>query len=191
MTPDTPNRTCPNAEKSFALASALFPEEEWVLKEPRIWVAKSRLELSAKERVKLAWEIEQVRVLSERGSIICFLPEQKNAATQGILYADTIINGQIVEIKAVAGTRATLETEFRKGYRQGAYIFQQHPEVGGHSVFIHLYTDLPVMSVKAKIAGELKNRTDPGSFICYFERIGKLYTWTYKELTAIIKAEGR
>jgi hypothetical protein len=42
------------------------------------------------------------------------------------------------------------------------------------------------MSVKAKIAGELKNRTDPGSFICYFDRSGKLYTWIYDELKVII-----
>jgi hypothetical protein len=186
MSLNSPGLPAENAKKSLALASALFPEEEWVLKELGIWVAKSRLELSGKERAKLAWEIEQIRVLIDRGSVTCFLPEQKNANTLGVLYADTIINGHIVEIKAVSGTRATLGTEFRKGYKQGVYICQQHPEIGGHSVFVHLYTDLPVMSVKAKIAGELKNRTDPGSFICYFDRTGKLYTWTYEELTAMI-----
>jgi hypothetical protein len=41
-------------------------------------------------------------------------------------------------------------------------------------------------SVKAKIAGELKNRTDKGRFICYFETNGELYSWTYEELRAII-----
>jgi hypothetical protein len=38
----------------------------------------------------------------------------------------------------------------------------------------------------SKIAGELKNRTDQGRFICYFETTGKLYSWTYEELRAII-----
>jgi len=38
----------------------------------------------------------------------------------------------------------------------------------------------------AKIAGELKNRFDEGSFVCYFERIRELHIWTYAELRAII-----
>jgi len=32
-----------NTVKSLALASALFPNEEWIPKENNIWVAKSRL----------------------------------------------------------------------------------------------------------------------------------------------------
>jgi hypothetical protein len=87
----------------------------------------------------------------------------------------------------VAGTRATLGTEFKKGYRQGSYLAKQCPEIQSHSVFVRLFSDLPVLSVKAKIAGELKNRTGKGLFICYFEYTGKLYTWTYEELWAIIR----
>ena len=49
------------AEKFLALASALFPLEEWIPKEANIWVAKSRLRNTPKERAKLAWEIEQIR----------------------------------------------------------------------------------------------------------------------------------
>jgi hypothetical protein len=45
-----------NAEKSLALASTLFPGEEWVLKEPNIWVAKSRLPEEYREPGK--WERE-------------------------------------------------------------------------------------------------------------------------------------
>jgi hypothetical protein len=175
-----------NAEKSLALASALFPGEEWLLKEANIWVAKSRLRKAPKERAKLAWELEQVRILTQRGSIAYFLPEPDDAGILGVLSADTVINGEIVEVKAVAGTRATLGHEFRKGYKQGAYLARQRPEIPGHSVFIRLFSDLSVLSVKAKIAGELKNRTGNGSFICYFENTGSLYTWTYAELRSII-----
>jgi hypothetical protein len=38
----------------------------------------------------------------------------------------------------------------------------------------------------SKIAGELKDRTGAGAFICYFEDTGELHTWTYDELRAII-----
>jgi hypothetical protein len=40
MLPDRSGLASKNAEKSFALASALFPGEEWVFKEPGILVAK-------------------------------------------------------------------------------------------------------------------------------------------------------
>jgi hypothetical protein len=41
-------------------------------------------------------------------------------------------------------------------------------------------------AVRAKIAGELKNRMDEGSFICLFDHSGELHSWTYAELRAII-----
>ena len=176
-----------NGEQSLALASALFPGEEWVLKEPGIWVARSRLNLPAKERAKLAWEIAHIRVLIDQDSAVCFLPEIEDNDNPGKLSADTVINGEIVEIKTVRGTRATLGTEFKKGYRQGAYLCQLHPTEQTHSVFIRLFSDLSVGSVKAKIAGELKERPDPGTFYCYFEVSGMLLSWTYEELRAIIK----
>jgi transcriptional regulator with XRE-family HTH domain len=48
-----PGLSIENAEKSLALASALFPGEEWILKEPGIWVARSRLpEEYRKKRTK-------------------------------------------------------------------------------------------------------------------------------------------
>jgi hypothetical protein len=106
----SPDLTAKNAEKSLALASALFPGEEWVSKEPRIWVDKSRLAALAR--------------------------------------------------KAAMGTE--------------------------HSVFVWLLSDISVGSVKAKIAGELKNRLDKGNFLCFFEHSGKLYMWTYDELRLLI-----
>lgn len=56
-----------------------------------------------------------------------------------------------------------------------------------HSVYIRLLSDLEIDSVRAKIAGELKNRTGEGYFICYFEHTGHLYTWSYDELRSIIR----
>jgi hypothetical protein len=183
-----PKKQRVNAEKSLALVSALFPGEEWVLKEPNIWVARSRLRNTPRERTKLAWEIEQIRVFIGLESTAYFLPEIENDDRLGKLSADAVINGEIVEIKAVSGTRATLGTEFKKGYKQGAYLCQIYPPLKAHSVFIRLFSNLSIGSVKAKIAGELKNRPDPGRFICYFEASGVLYSWTYDELRLIIGA---
>lgn len=185
----SPERRRINTENSLALASTLFPGEEWIQKEPHIWVAKSRIAVSSRESAKLAWEIDQVRILTSRGSAVYFLPEQENADALGILSADTVIDGQIVELKVVSGTRQTLGTEFKKGYRQGAALTRRCLGKQGHSVFIRLFSHLEIDSVRAKVAGELKNRFDEGSFICYFETIGKLHTWTYAELRAIIRKD--
>jgi hypothetical protein len=45
--------------------------------------------------------------------------------------------------------------------------------------------------VRAKIAGDLKERQGTGNFTCYFDLIGKLYTWSYEELRSIIGKEKR
>jgi hypothetical protein len=63
-----------------------------------------------------------------------------------------------------------------------AYLLLFRP----NSVYIRLLSDISPGSVKAKIAGELKNRPGVGHFICYFEVSGMLYYWTYEELRAII-----
>jgi hypothetical protein len=183
---DKSDRCRENAETSLRLAATLFPDEEWVNREVNVYVARNRLQNSAKERAKLAWEIDQVRVLTKRGSIVYFLPEHRNENPAGMLSADTVIDGEIVEIKSVSGTRATLGHEFKKGYKQGASLCRRYKQLQSHSVFIRLFSDLSLMQVMSKIAGELKSRADTGSFICYFERSGELHIWTYEELRSII-----
>jgi hypothetical protein len=108
------------------------------------------------------------------------------AAESRLVERDTVVNGEVTELKTVSGNRSTLGTDFRQGYKQGAAILQGRFVIQKHSVFIRLLSNLEVDSVRAKIAGELKNRTGEGRFICYFETIGKLYTWTFEELRSII-----
>jgi hypothetical protein len=167
------------------LAKTLFPHEKWIKTGPHIWVADSRLTEKAKESDKWEREMAQVRILTGRGSVVYFLPEEKNEE-KGKMYPDTVIDGEITELKTVSGNRSTLGTDFRQGYKQGAALAKIHTNTEKHSVFIRLLSDISVGSVKAKIAGELKNRTGNGHFICYFENTGNLYTWTYDELRGII-----
>ena len=174
------------AEKCLALASALFPLEEWIPTEANIWVAKSRLAEEYREPSKWEREMSQVRILTSRGSIAYFLPEKTVEGEAGLRCADTVIDGEIVELKTVTGTRATLSKDFKKGYKQGASLVKCHVDTLSHSVFVRLFSDLPIESVKAKIAGELKTRFDSGSFICFFEIFAELHQWTYSELRAMI-----
>jgi hypothetical protein len=173
-------------QKSLDLAKTLFPDEEWIPKEANIWVAKSRIIEEFREPEKWEREMSQVRILTGRGSVAYFLPERKNEG-KGKVYIDAVIDGKIVELKTVSGNRNTLGTAFRQGFRQGKAVVQDYPEIKTHSVFIRLLSDFTVGSIKAKIAGELKNRTENGYFICFFEQTGELYTWTYEELRMIIR----
>jgi len=179
---ESPESPC----KSLALASVLFPHEKWIPTETNIWVAKSRLVEEKKEPKKWAREMSQVRILTGRGSVAYFLPERFIQGESESLCADLVLNGEVVEMKTISGTRTTLGGKFKYGYKQGALLVKNCTLSKKHSVFIRLLSDISIGSVKAKIAGELKNRHDEGALICYFEKTGELYTWSYEELRAII-----
>jgi len=176
---------CLNLKKSLAVAAALFPDEIWINTEKNIYVAKNRMIESVNERQKWEREMSQVRILANRGSVVYFLPEKKNER-KGKVYVDTVIDGEIVELKTVSGNRNTLGWAFKQGFKQGAAILRDYPEIRTHSVFIRLLSNFTIRSVKAKIAGELKNRQGSGSFICYFEQIGELHAWSYEDLRMFI-----
>jgi hypothetical protein len=183
----TENSLFQSNEKSLALASALFPGEEWTAHGGNIFVAKSRLSGGHKEQAKLYREISDVRILTGRGSVAYFLPEQSDSAEIGKKYADTVIDGAIVELKTVSGNRTTLGKSFKKGYKQGRSVLEAHPGIRAeHDVFLRLFTPFTIESVRAKLAGELKNTTDKGRCICHFEAAGELHTWDYDELRAIV-----
>jgi hypothetical protein len=187
MTLVTPDQLRLNIEKSQALASALFPNEEWIPHGKGIFIAKSRLIGRHKEQAKLYREISDVLILIGRGSAAYFLPEHFDDNNRDKKRADMVMDGFIVELKTVSGNRTTLGKSFKRGYKQGLSMIETYPEIKmEHDVFLRLYTPFTVESVRAKIAGELKGTYDKGRCICYFESTEELYFWTYDELRAIV-----
>jgi hypothetical protein len=185
--------TSENVEKSLVLATALFPDETWISIENNIWVAKSRLIQKEREPKKWDKEMSQVRILTSRGSVAYFLPESLVQGEIGNRCADLVLDGVVMEMKTITGARATLGGKFKQGYKQGALLLKNNLDEKNdgklskkHSVFIRLFSDLSVGSVKAQAAGVLKCRYDDGSFICYFEKLKELRVWTYEELRSII-----
>jgi hypothetical protein len=66
-------------------------------------------------------------------------------------------------------------------------VLEAHPGIQAeHDVFLRLFTPFTIESVRAKLAGELKNTADKGRCMCYFEAIGELFTWNYDDLRAIV-----
>ncbi|MDR0290041.1 MAG: hypothetical protein LBI06_03830 [Treponema sp.] len=155
-----------NAEKSLALATALFPLEEWIPHGKGVFIAKNRL---------------------LGGHVVYFLPEQFEGKNKGKRRADTVMDGAIVELKTVSGNRTTLGKSFKRGYKQGLSMLETNPKIKAeHDVFLRLYTPFTIESVRAKIAGELKTTSDRGRCIYYFEATEELFYWTYDELRAIV-----
>jgi hypothetical protein len=174
-------------QKSLALATALFPFEEWIPHGEGIFIAKSRLIGGHKEQAKLYREIADMRILTSRGSVAYFLPERFEGNKKGKRRADTVMDGAILELKTISGNRTTLGKSFKRGYKQGLSMLENHPEIEAeHDVYLRLYTPFTVESVRAKLAGEIKNTSDKGRCICYFEATEELFYWTYDELRAIV-----
>jgi hypothetical protein len=153
---DQSGKTKENTERSLQLAALLFPGETWVYKEPNIYVAESRLSEKYREKNKWEREMSQVRILTSRGSVAVFLPEKKKNEEIGKRCADMVLDGTILEMKTVSGTRVTLGGEFRLAYKQGASLIKDYDDIQSHSVFIRLFSNLSLISVMSKIAGELK-----------------------------------
>jgi hypothetical protein len=71
--------------------------------------------------------------LTGRGSAAYFLPEKKNE-DRGKIYADTVIDGEVTELKTVSGNRSTLGTDFKQGYKQGKALVEGRAVTQKHSV---------------------------------------------------------
>jgi hypothetical protein len=127
-----------NNKKSLALASVLFPAEEWIPIEANIWVAKSCLSQEKREPKKWAKEMAQVRILTSRGSVAYFLPERLVQGESGSLCADLVLDSEVVEMKTITGVRSTLGSKFKHGYKQGALLLKDCAVTKKHSVFIRL-----------------------------------------------------
>jgi hypothetical protein len=127
VNPYSPGLSQENAEKSLAIASALFSGGKWVAHGEWIFAAKSLMAGWHKEQAKLYREISDARILTNMGSAAYFLLEQTDGEGIGKRYADTVIDRAIVELTTISGNRTTL----------------------GKSFFT-------VESVRAKLAGELK-----------------------------------
>jgi hypothetical protein len=145
---------------------------------------------SFEKNVRLALASRQCIGSLTSGSVAYFLPESEKEGEPNIRYPDLVLDGTVLEIKTVCGKIKTLGLEFKRGYKQGQALLASnlpaHYPPQKHSVFIHLISNMKIEAVRAKIAGELKNRMDEGSFLCFFEQTRELYSWTYEELRAVI-----
>jgi len=139
----------------------------------------NKLKLSAKIT---ALAVVLLTIMAVLGATAVVNMLNSNTRVQRIAYEFTTASDHATEISGITGqmrVRANLFSatdnesyyagfleylaELRKEYDRAEAFLKNAPSIVG------LRNNLPVMSVKAKIAGELKDRHDNGSFLCYFE----------------------
>jgi hypothetical protein len=89
-----------NTKNAQELAFSLFPDEQWVNIDQRIFMAASRAPRSDRQAEILNQELSQARILATLGHIVFLLPELGPHKTK---HPDAIVDGFIMEFKIVSG----------------------------------------------------------------------------------------
>ena len=162
-------------DRAIKETNRLYPNEKWVQKGNSVFIPASRENKTIKrngkfnvnELAKLNTEIKSAKILAKYGHTVYFTPET-NTGKQ----FDVIVDGTLkTEIKTINGNRNTIGKEFKKSFSQS------------NNVFLDLFTDESVDSIKSKLRGELiAEKPANGVIYCYFRKLKKLYIWEKEDL---------
>ena len=160
-----------NAEKASQAAIGLYPHEKWEPLENGIFIAKSRMPRSAEQINVLEKELQQARILVERGSMVYLLPEIPQSNEKHIKYPDAVVDGYIMEFKTVTGSLRQVEVRYKEARVKAAYIF------------LKIDAHLSRHEVTRKLSGYIKRKGYSGGVIfAYFTQSGEFYRWSEAEL---------
>jgi hypothetical protein len=185
MTEKTPHANGLNAEKSLALAKAMFSQEKWVdakdicLKykgedfhipndTKNIFVAYSRITRKKGDERVLAKEVRQGKVLADRGDVVYLLPKLKDPDGKYIPGPDAIVNGVLFEFKTITGGTDRVEMRFRESRDQCKNIFLKidNPKITKNDV---------ILKIKNILRDPCYNGGTEGSLVYYIAQTKKVY----------------
>ena len=162
-----------NGEKARQTAKGLYPYEKWELLENGIFIARSRMPRSAEQVKILEKELQQARILAERGSTIYLLPETAHSYEKRIKYPDAVVDDLVMEFKTITGSIRQIEQRYKEARAKTAHVF------------IKIDADLSLHDVRRKLAGCINRKKYTGGIILvYFSQIGELYQWSEAELAS-------
>ena len=160
-----------NAEKAEQAAIGLYPHEKWELLENGIFIAKSRIPRSAEQINILEKELQQARILVERGSTVYLLPEISHSSEKHIKRPDAVVDGCMLEFKTITGSLRQVEERYKEARAKAAYIF------------LKIDAHLSRHEVTRKLSGYIKRKGFSGGVIlAYFTQSGEFYRWSEAEL---------
>jgi len=164
-----------NMEKALQKANVFYPHEKWDILETGIYIAKSRMPRSAEQIKTLDKEIQQARILVERGSIVYLLPEKPKPGEKHIKYPDAVVNDCVMEFKEITGSLRQVEVRYKEA------------RVKAQNIFIKIDTQISRHEFTRKLSGYIKRKGFSGGVIfAYFTESGEFYRWTEEELSNLL-----
>ena len=162
-----------NAEKANEAAKNLYPHEKWEPLEKGIFIAKSRMPRSAEQINILEKELQQARILVERGSTVYLLPEISHSSEKHIKRPDAVVDGCMLEFKTITGSLRQVEERYKEARAKAAYVF------------LKIDAHLSRHEVTRKLSGYIKRKGFSGGVIlAYFTQSDEFYRWSEAELAA-------
>ena len=157
-----------NTKNAQDLAFSLFPDEQWVNIDQRIFLAASRAPRSDRQTEILNQELSQARILAALGHVIFLLPERGPHKTK---HPDAIVDGLIMEFKIVSGNERKVKEKYKEARKKADNVFLQID-----SPFTH-------RTVVRKLSGAIRgNNYNSGLIWVYFKHTGRMAYWTVEGL---------
>ena len=152
-----------NSKNAQELAFRLFPNEQWIGIDQRIFMAASRAPRSNRQSEILAQELSQARILAALGHAVYLLPESGPRKTK---HPDAIVDGLIMEFKTISGNERKIREKFKDARKKAENVFL---------VIDADYTQETVL--KGLIGTVRRGNYSGGMVIAHFARAGKTYYW--------------
>jgi hypothetical protein len=160
-----------NANKASELANNLYPHEKWEVLEAGIFIAKSRMPRSAEQINVLEKELQQARILVDRGSTVYLLSEMPQPGVKYVKHPDAVVDGHIMEFKTVTGSIRQVEERYKEARAKT------------ENIFLKIDAPLSRHDVTRKLSGYIQRKGFTGGVIlAYFSESGEFYRWTETEL---------
>jgi len=147
-----------NVSRTENAAKRIFPYEKWVnavsikfkcqsedldfsIGIENIKVARSRLTYLKNDEQILAKEINQGKILAEKGASVYLLPKLKSPDSKYLPGPDALVNGVLFEFKTVTGSIDKVERRFRESREQGQNVFIRvlNPDISMQNVIQKMY----------------------------------------------------
>ena len=145
------------------VAQTLFVGTQWIEVSNSLFVAKERLPSAFSKSAQAKWqkEIEQARILSERGHKVYLVPEKGTGR-----HYDALVNGRKTEMKTVTGNIGSVGKNFTRALKQGT------------DVFLRIKTPTNAKRVYSKRVGSAKVIIEKGVAI---DQSSSVYIWLDEE----------
>ena len=148
---------------------------QWVEVDNLLLVAKERLPSAFSKNAQAKWqkEIQQARILSERGHKVCLVGESGRGK-----HYDALVDGRKTEMKTVTGNVNAIGKNFRRAMKQATDVFLR---IKTQNITVHRAYSKLVGTVKAMLENGYTFTQDRVIYV-WLDSEGILSKWDVDEI---------